>query len=148
VAYPAKLFHFKDAAWVKDLDIPALAPDTKASTSVDLGVDHPLKIYWVNLHMHYLGASATLGITRANGDHECLLDIPAWNFHWQQSYMPVHPPELYPGDRVDLTCHWDNTPGHQPIVDGSPQVPRDTRWGVHSTDEMCIGSLYTTDEAE
>ncbi|HVY49742.1 MAG TPA: hypothetical protein VHB21_27800 [Minicystis sp.] len=43
-----------------------------------------------------------------------------------------------PAYKVGPERRWDNTPAHEPILD--------TRWGVRSTDEMCIGSLYTTGE--
>ena len=51
---------------------------------------------------------------------------------------------MKPGDRLDLACHWDNTPLHQRIVDGEPATPIDTHWGVHSSNEMCLGTVHVT----
>ena len=91
--------------------------------------------------MHYRGSQFNMTITR-NSTQQCLLQIPAWNFNWQNGYQLTKPFNLQSGDTVNLDCHWDNSASHQPVVNGQREIPRDINWGEGTEDEMCIGFLY------
>ena len=52
---------------------------------------------------------------------------------------------LEAGDRVEMTCVWDNSPENQPVVGGVKQTPRDVTWGEGTLDEMCLGGVTLTD---
>ena len=97
-------------------------------------------------HMHLLGTRITVEAVRANGETECLLDIPAWDFDWQQAYrLPESTPlRVGPGESLRLTCTYDNTLANQPVIDGERAEPRLVRWGEGSLDEMCLA--YVTRE--
>jgi hypothetical protein len=81
--------------------------------------------------MHTRGVKARLEIQRANGDKECLLDIPRWDFHWQGAYGLMKPTVFNPGDQIYLECHWNNS-----------QTTHDVNWGEGTGDEMCLGGFY------
>lgn len=100
-------------------------------------------IWGVNIHMHELGSRASLAIHRGDGSWDCLLDIPDWDFHWLSDYWLAEPVAIYPGDRLYVECHFDNTTGNQKIVNGQQQEPRDLWWGTDL--EMCGGILFTSD---
>jgi hypothetical protein len=105
----------------------------------------PQDIFAVDLHMHTLGSSGSIGIIRArNGRSETLLDIPEWAFEWQETYRFKEPVRLNPGDQLFVECHYDNTAEKQITVDGKRLSPRDVRWGENTTDEMCLGNVLTT----
>lgn len=57
--------------------------------------------------MHDLGKTARLSVQRAGGDEACLLEIPAWDFHWQGSYGMREPVRLEPGDKLRVECTWN-----------------------------------------
>jgi hypothetical protein len=62
------------------------------------------------------------------------LDIPRWDFNWQNSYRLREPRVVRPGDQLAIECHWNNSaPGAV-----------DTNWGEGTSDEMCLGVLYMT----
>lgn len=84
-------------------------------------------------HMHELGRSIRVEAL-GNGSPQCLIDIPEWDFHWQQFYFFDTPTGIPLTSTQDLkvSCTWDN-PGASPVT-----------WGESTTDEMCIGSLYLT----
>jgi hypothetical protein len=64
------------------------------------------------------------------------LDIPRWDFNWQNSYRFLEPKVVLPGDQLAIECQWDNSaPG-----------ARDVNWGDGTRDEMCLGVLYITPE--
>lgn len=126
------------------MPIPANEPDTMVFYSYDptvvLSGGKPLEIHAVNHHMHELGTIARLAILREDGSTECLLNITNWDFDWLGDYYFEEPMIFYPGDRLYVECHWDNTAGNQKFVDGEQQQPRDISWGTD--EEMCGGIVY------
>jgi hypothetical protein len=103
-----------------------------------------VKVWAGTLHMHAMGSYGKLEIVRADGTHDCVLDIPKWDFHWQLPYSLATPLILNPGDKLAVECHWDNSAENQPIINGVQRTPVDLNWGVKTTDEMCVGGFYLT----
>jgi len=134
--------------WVTDrtMDIPAgqadvvhrwsyeplkFLPDITGGT---FRKDQPFTVHSSALHMHTLGTHARLEVLRQEGSAQCLLDIPRWNFNWQNTYRFQEPKVVRPGDRLSIECHWNNSaPG-----------ARDVNWGDGTRDEMCLGVFYIT----
>jgi len=102
----------------------------------------PLTIHSVNLHMHALGVKGILGIRRADGTDECLLQVDAYDHAWQDNFVLEVPVVLQPGDQAFIECRFDNSPGNQPVILGERQETKDLNWG--DAQEMCIGYLTVT----
>src|SRR5690606_28145556 len=85
--------------------------------------------------------SATL--ERGDGTSECLVDIPDWDFNWQQTYMfaPEDQVSVSFGDTHHLRCVYDNSQANQPVVNGEQLEPRTVTWGEGTLDEMCLNYL-------
>ncbi|MFT3836829.1 MAG: hypothetical protein QM723_07515 [Myxococcaceae bacterium] len=79
-------------------------------------------------HMHLLGRHFEIVQSDANGEH-VLLDLPAWDFHWQGIYYFQEPILVKSTDSLSIRCTYDN-PGTQAVT-----------WGEGTTDEMCLGQL-------
>jgi mono/diheme cytochrome c family protein len=141
---------FFDPSWYAPggMPIPAHEPEARHSVSYDptlfITQGRPILMHTIGLHMHSLGTRGRIAALRANGDEECLLDIPDWDFHWQGAYGFSTPKRFAPGDRIYQECQWDNTRQNQPIVNGQPLVPMDVDWGEAASDEMCLGAFYLT----
>jgi len=106
--------------------------------------DRSYLLHSVDLHMHQLGRSGSIGIVRTvNGERraETLLSIPRWQFEWQETYVLEEPVRIEPGDQLYVECHFDNSEGNQPRVDGQLRPPRDVNWGDNTADEMCLGAV-------
>ncbi len=88
----------------------------------------PLKIYGYLPHMHKLGKSITIYGAGA----KCLIEIPQWDFHWQQQYFTVAPYVLPTAQSLTLSCSWNN-----------PTASTVT-WGEGTADEMCFAFLYAS----
>lgn len=123
-----------DAESVQQVTIPL--PNLRAETT----------LYRFTGHMHLLGTQVRLEALHADGSSTCLLDIPQWDFQWQRDYTLVEPFRLQRGDRLKLTCVYDNSEANQPVVDGARQAPRDVQWGESSLDEMCMTYVVFTRE--
>jgi hypothetical protein len=99
----------------------------------------PFWILTVNLHMHFLGSHGRVAIHRADGSWDCLLDVPAWDYHWASYYQLAEPVQVRPGDLLYVECHWDNTAANQAPVNGVRPPPRDLHWAT--AEEMCAGVM-------
>ena len=93
--------------------------------------------------MHLLGAGIRLELNPGTPTARVLLDIPRWDFHWQNAYTLAKPVRAEPGDVVRVTCKHDvrkRLHGEH----GIPKTPRYILWGEGTTDEMCLGILQVT----
>jgi hypothetical protein len=131
----------------KRLDDYPSAPASVSSlvTTCDRRVNRPLRIYGVAGHMHLRGVDIRLELDPGTPSARTLLHIPRWNFHWQDAYYLAQPVDADPGDTIRVTCRFDNSPRHQPVVRGKRLKPRYVLWGEGTTDEMCLGLLQVAD---
>ncbi len=134
---------------IQDLDIRAGAPENLHRRTFRSYRSEPVHITGFTPHMHLLGTE--IGLTRvpaigASAEPECMIDVPRWDFSWQQSYRvrEDQPIDLLPGEGLELRCQYDNSPSNQPVVNGEQVEPRDVTWGEGTLDEMCL--LYVQEE--
>ncbi len=92
----------------------------------------PLTVYGVLGHMHELGRSFRMELNPDGDESLLLLDIPRWDFHWQDSYQFVEPVTIDFGDVLRMSCTWDNS---------LSEDPRYVVWGEGTSDEMCFGTV-------
>ena len=121
----------------------AANPKPSAVSTCDRRITAPTTIHVAAGHMHLLGAAIRLELNPGTPGARVLLDIPRWDFHWQNGYTLVRPVKAAAGDVVRVTCRHDV---HQRIhgAHGVPSVPRYILWGEGTTDEMCAGILQVT----
>lgn len=93
-------------------------------------IRHEGWIVQVGGHMHLRGKSITSILNPGTPQETVLLDIPAWDFHWQGNYQLANPIAVKSGDIVQITCTWDNSAGDRYIV-----------WAEGSRDEMCLNTI-------
>jgi signal peptidase I len=95
--------------------------------------------------MHLLGQSIELQLNPGTSSARTLLDIPRWDFHWQNAYTLAKPVVAKPGDVVRVTCRYDvSKRAKRPHGSVIPRTPRYVLWGEGTTDEMCLGILQVT----
>jgi hypothetical protein len=121
----------------------ASTPKPSAVSTCDRRIGTPTTIRIVAGHMHLLGASIRLELNPGTARSRVLLDIPRWDFHWQNAYTLAKAVTAAPGDVLRVTCRHDVHKrmhgGH-----GIPRTPRYVLWGEGTTDEMCLGILQVT----
>jgi hypothetical protein len=126
VAKPATIFPVTYAGF----QIPPQSTGYSAKGTVTLPSQLPqATMYGITPHMHQLGRKIRVRVATTD---QCLINVPAWDFHWQQSYEYETPVKVYGGQTLEIECTWDN-PGTQPV-----------KWGEGTADEMCLAFLYTT----
>lgn len=104
----------------------------------------PFTLHSVNLHMHERGVKGQVAILRANGTRECMVQIDAWDHMWQGDYTFVTPKRIESGDRLLVSCTFDNTDENQKTVRGVRQTAVDLDWSEEK--EMCIAFVSATQD--
>ena len=90
-------------------------------------------VWGVFPHMHTLGRKLRAEVDHAN-QTTCLVDVPRWDFNWQQGYFYADGPKLAGGgDMLRIACTHDTTSRGEP-----------TTWGEGTNDEMCLAFLYVS----
>ena len=86
-------------------------------------------------HMHQRGAGFRYVAEYPDGTEEILLDIPRYDFNWQNTYQLAEPKTLPAGTTVRCTAVYDNSTGNPT----NPDPTKTVRWGDQTWEEMMIG---------
>ncbi|MCK6570486.1 hypothetical protein L6V77_05160 [Myxococcota bacterium] len=127
-----------------DIEIPAGEAESVQTREFRNPTADTWEIVATGPHMHKLGKR--IKVERLDGEgapDACLVDIPAWDFNWQQSYRfrDGESVTVPPGGRLRLTCVYDNSAANQPVINGEQLSPRDVTWGEGTLDEMCLNYI-------
>ncbi|MCA9105161.1 MAG: redoxin domain-containing protein [Planctomycetales bacterium] len=97
-------------------------------------------------HMHLRGKSFRYEAIFPDGRTETLLDIPHYDFNWQNAYVFAEPWRFPAGTRLHCIAHFDNS------VDNfsNPDPESSVTWGEQTWEEMMIGyfDAYRDDASE
>ncbi len=138
---PASIVHYFEFI---DFSFRIPAGDPLYERTVVRGIPVDGEIVGALPHMHMLGESIAMRLVDTEGaEAACVVDLPAWDFNWQQVYLfdEADTVPVRAGDRLELSCVWDNSPGNQPVVNSERIEPRDVTWGDGTLDEMCYAPL-------
>jgi hypothetical protein len=123
---------FFGALW--GIDIPPGEKRYEVRDSFVLPVD--VDAISIGGHAHYLCTDLRATAITPEGEAIVLLDVPRWDFNWQDRYAYANAPRLAAGTKLEFVLHYDNS-SENPFNPHDP--PRRVRFGRESEDEM--GSL-------
>lgn len=123
-------------AWEK---IPAGKTDYTARGGFYLHADAVL--HNVLPHMHLLGKNVTVTMTPPGGKPVVLVNIPAWDYKWQETYWFAEPIRAKAGTRLDVTATFDNSAAN---TNNPSKPPREVPYGEETTDEMLFAFFGAT----
>lgn len=115
-------------ALLSDNSINLPPGETDATAGVTYTMPANATLHGVFPHMHKRGRTMRVDV---NGT--CAMDVPRWDFNWQQLYFYEQPIQLQSGDTIDVACHYDTTGDTAPIT-----------FGEGTDDEMCVLISYLT----
>jgi hypothetical protein len=94
-------------------------------------------------HMHLLGVGMKFVLNPGKPDQQTLLNVTNYDFHYQHGYVLSKPVPVTPGDTMGITCTYNPQLQQElPLLREVP--PHFVTWGDGSTDEMCLGLVFTT----
>lgn len=91
-------------------------------------------------HMHLRGQSFRYEAQYPDGKSEILLDVPHYDFAWQNSYLLETPKLLPAGTVIHCTAEFDNSAANK----SNPNSNEIVRWGDQTYEEMMIGYFNKT----
>jgi peroxiredoxin len=98
-------------------------------------------------HMHLRGKSFRYEVTYPDGRQETLLDVPRYDFNWQNNFILAEPKLLPEGTKMHCTAYFDNSEGNL----ANPDPTEEVRFGPQTWHEMMIGWYdvsYPVEQAE
>ena len=86
-------------------------------------------------HMHLRGKAFRYTAIYPGGEREILLDVPHYDFNWQNSYEFAQPKAMPKGTRLYCEAWYDNSEENL----ANPDPTATIRWGDQTWEEMMIG---------
>jgi peroxiredoxin/mono/diheme cytochrome c family protein len=121
------------AAINMDLRIPAGASDYAAEARHRFGQD--MVVYSLLPHMHLRGKSFRFEAVFPDGRTEVLLDVPRYEFEWQNVYVLSKPKLMPEGSVLRCLARYDNSADNL----SNPDPKATVTWGEQTRDEMLVG---------
>jgi peroxiredoxin len=118
--------------------IPPGDPNYKVEANTTLSRD--TLVLSLMPHMHVRGKAFRYTAFYPGGEQEILLDVPHYDFNWQNSYEFVEPKLMPKGTRVFCEAWFDNSEGNL----ANPDPTKEVRWGDQTWEEMMIGYFAAT----
>ena len=103
--------------------------------------DNDVILHALMPHMHLRGKAFRFTAIYPDGQEEILLDVPRYDFNWQNSYALAEPKRLPAGTVVKCDGYFDNSAEN--LV--NPDPLSEVHWGDQTWDEMMIGTMVVTD---
>jgi peroxiredoxin len=97
-------------------------------------------LYCLLPHMHLRGKSFRFDARYPDGKTETLLDVPSYDFNWQNSYVFAEPKRMPEGTVIHCTAAFDNSADN--LMNPDPTIP--VRWGDQTWEEMMVGTFEMT----
>jgi peroxiredoxin len=94
-------------------------------------------LYALTPHMHLRGKSFRFEAVYPDGSEEILLDVPRYDFNWQNTYGLAEPKRMPEGAQIRCTAHYDNSAEN--LV--NPDPTKTVKWGDQTWQEMMIGTF-------
>ena len=106
--------------------------------------DHDSTMLAMFPHMHLRGKSFQYTAFYPDGGSEILLEVPHYDFNWQNAYVFAEPKRMPAGTRLQCVAHFDNSAGNL----ANPDPAAEVRWGDQTWEEMMIGyfDMVLTDQ--
>jgi peroxiredoxin len=115
------------------LSIPPGAADY--ISKADFRFDQSGVLYSMMPHMHLRGKAMRFEAEYPDGRREVLLDVPRYEFDWQNLYVLAEPKPMPEGTILHCAGHFDNSAANP----NNPNPNREVTFGEQTNDEMLVG---------
>lgn len=120
------------------LNIPPGAENYKVEATHTFGSDQLMLAMFP--HMHLRGKAFRYTAHYPDGEEEILLDVPAYDFNWQNTYEFAEPKKMPSGTRLHCEAWFNNSASNL----ANPDPTASVRWGDQTWEEMMIGYFSAT----
>jgi peroxiredoxin len=127
-----------DKAATQRFSIPPGAENHKVEANHTFGSDELMLALFP--HMHLRGKAFRYTAFYPDGKQEVLLDVPAYDFNWQNTYEFAEPKRMPKGTRLFCEAWFNNSETNL----ANPDPTATVRWGDQTWEEMMIGYFDAT----
>jgi mono/diheme cytochrome c family protein len=127
-----------DKASTHGFAIPPGAGNHKVEATNRFGNDTLVLAFFP--HMHLRGKAFRYTAIMPDGKQEVLLDVPHYDFNWQNTYELTEPKLMPRGSQMFCEAWFDNSPENL----ANPNPGATVRWGDQTWEEMMIGYFSST----
>ncbi len=143
LALPGKLV---GSIWMANYEMDIAPGEANYRRSTEYTLPRDVTMVGVVPHMHLLGKAMKVTARRPGAEPEVLVDIPAWNYNWQDEYYYERPFSLPKGTVLKVEAIFDNSAQN---LSNPSSPPKRVTWGDETTDEMLFCFfLLTADRTE
>ncbi len=128
-----KFEYFTNSFMNESIEVPPYDPHYKAEATWRLRGD--ARILSFVPHMHWRGKDYRYEVIYPDGKRETILNVPRWDFNWQNVYQLKEPLKLPKGARLHAVAHWDNSVNNP----YNPAPDKMVKFGLQTWDEMMVG---------
>jgi hypothetical protein len=115
-------------------EIPPHDPNYKVQSQQKFNRDVTLLSLFPHMHMRGKSFRYEL-VSPGSTEREILLDVPRYDFNWQNSFILAEPRQIPAGSVLHCTAHFDNSSENL----SNPDPSKPVRWGPQTWEEMMIG---------
>jgi hypothetical protein len=90
-------------------------------------------------HMHQRAEALRVDIGRPDGTEECAINVPDWDYHWQDMYTYEQALSIGAGDSLSIRCSYRTRGDLSSDFEGGV-----ISFGEQTEDEMCFNFFYIT----
>ncbi|MRG43574.1 cytochrome c [Chitinophaga sp. SYP-B3965] len=120
----------------RDIDpIFMIPPNEERTFTLKMKTPEEQSLLYVWPHMHFLGKSFEAYVVTPAGDTIRLINIPQWDFRWQELYRFKKPVRIPRGSIIYMKGTYDNTKNN-PLNPNNPPKFVFSRGSMKSEDEM------------
>src|SRR5262245_35290443 len=137
---------FTDAAKVeKQLQINAVVntrfqiPPQKDNVRIEAqqGFGRDMRLISLLPHMHLRGKAFRIQSISPDGKQQLLLEVPRYDFNWQNSYVFAEPLKMREGTMLKCVATYDNSANNP----ANPDPTKTVRWGDQTWEEMMVAQF-------
>ena len=121
--------------WNMVIQPETIAPVSAQYPSGTAGLPYNISLLSVFPHMHLLGQDIKVYGIQPNLDTLKLIDLPHWDFHWQDFYFFKNIQKAEQGSTLKAEGHFDNTSSN---IHNPSNPPVTVYAGLNTTDEMFL----------
>jgi peroxiredoxin len=101
------------------------------------GFGRDMQIVSLLPHMHLRGKAFRIESIAPDGKQELLLDVPHYDFNWQNSYVFAEPLKVREGTKLKCVATYDNSENNP----ANPDPTKTVRWGDQTWEEMLVAQF-------
>ena len=123
------------------LRIPPKSDNVRFEAKYEFG--HDMQLVSLLPHMHLRGKAFRIEAVEPDGTRTLLLDVPRYDFNWQNSYVFAEPLKMREGTTLQCTAWYDNSENNP----ANPDPTKTVSWGDQTWEEMLVAQFeYVRDD--